>query len=238
MKLKYGADACAERSTIQTSRSLHAQEIDSTTSAPRCRRCNAIYDNCNSLHTNAYDEVNTTPTEESVPGHGPHSAHHQPRAGLAKTKKNLQGSFIIEVSRLSWCRKRRCCCRIRPHGAAALGHGTMYQRGKIQEERPHEMLKSTGEYPIISEYLPPRRRVRPVVGAAEVIRATEEEKQYKSTCSSCTSAMPTRFARPAAPKNRCGQRESIRRADGNGEILLPRSDYERCLRWWAVSWNM
>jgi methylmalonyl-CoA mutase len=184
MKLKYGADARSQmlKYHIQTSgRSLHAQEIDFNDIRTTLQALYAIYDNCNSLHTNAYDEAITTPTEESVRRAMAIQLIINRELGLAKNENPLQGSFIIEeLTELVEEAVLLEFDRITERGGVLGAMETMYQRGKIQEESMHyEMLKHTGEYPIIGVNTFLSSKGSPTVVPAEVIRATEEEKQYQ-----------------------------------------------------------
>ncbi|WP_139922145.1 methylmalonyl-CoA mutase family protein [Hymenobacter sp. DG01] len=186
MKLKYGANARSQmlKYHIQTSgRSLHAQEIDFNDIRTTLQALYAIYDNCNSLHTNAYDEAITTPTEESVRRAMAIQLIINRELGLAKNENPLQGSFIIEeLTDLVEEAVLAEFDRITERGGVLGAMETMYQRGKIQEESMHyEMLKHTGEYPIIGVNTFLSSKGSPTVIPAEVIRATEEEKQYQIT---------------------------------------------------------
>ncbi|NVO84229.1 methylmalonyl-CoA mutase family protein [Hymenobacter terrestris] len=186
MKLKYGANARSQmlKYHIQTSgRSLHAQEIDFNDIRTTLQALYAIYDNCNSLHTNAYDEAITTPTEESVRRAMAIQLIINRELGLAKNENPLQGSFIIEeLTDLVEEAVLTEFDRITERGGVLGAMETMYQRGKIQEESMHyEMLKHTGEYPIIGVNTFLSSKGSPTVIPAEVIRATEEEKQYQIT---------------------------------------------------------
>ncbi|MCR5886223.1 methylmalonyl-CoA mutase family protein [Hymenobacter sp. J193] len=184
MKLKYGADSRSQmlKYHIQTSgRSLHAQEIDFNDIRTTLQALYAIYDNCNSLHTNAYDEAITTPTEESVRRAMAIQLIINRELGLAKNENPLQGSFIIEeLTDLVEEAVLLEFDRITERGGVLGAMETMYQRGKIQEESMHyEMLKHTGEYPIIGVNTFLSSKGSPTVVPAEVIRATDEEKQYQ-----------------------------------------------------------
>ncbi|WP_438826606.1 methylmalonyl-CoA mutase family protein [Riemerella columbina] len=184
MKEKYGAD---ERSQmliyhIQTSgRSLHAQEIDFNDIRTTLQALYAIYDNCNSLHTNAYNEAITTPTEQSVRRAMAIQLIINKELGLAKNENPLQGSFIIEeltdlVEEAVYAEFER----ITERGGVLGAMETMYQRSKIQEESMHyEWLKHTGEYPIIGVNTFLGKDGSPTVLPGEVIRSTEEEKQLQ-----------------------------------------------------------
>jgi isobutyryl-CoA mutase len=184
MKLKYGGNARSQmlKYHIQTSgRSLHAQEIDFNDIRTTLQALYAIYDNCNSLHTNAYDEAITTPTEESVRRAMAIQLIINRELGLAKNENPLQGSFIIEeLTDLVEEAVLLEFDRITERGGVLGAMETMYQRGKIQEESLYyETLKHTGEYPIIGVNTFLSSKGSPTVIPAEVIRATETEKQYQ-----------------------------------------------------------
>ena len=151
---KYGANARAQmlKYHIQTSgRSLHAQEIDFNDIRTTLQALYAIYDNCNSLHTNAYDEAITTPTEESVRRAMAIQLIINRELGLAKNENPLQGSFIIEdLTNLVEEAVLIEFDRITERGGVLGAMETMYQRSKIQEESLYyETLKHTGDFPII-----------------------------------------------------------------------------------------
>ncbi|MGV3639703.1 MAG: methylmalonyl-CoA mutase family protein [Adhaeribacter sp.] len=184
MKLKYGANARSQmlKYHIQTSgRSLHAQEIDFNDIRTTLQALYAIYDNCNSLHTNAYDEAITTPTEESVRRAMAIQLIINRELGLAKNENPLQGSFIIEeLTDLVEEAVLLEFDRLTERGGVLGAMETMYQRGKIQEESLYyETLKHTGEYPIIGVNTFLSSKGSPTVIPAEVIRATETEKQFQ-----------------------------------------------------------
>jgi methylmalonyl-CoA mutase len=184
LKSKYGANERAQmlKYHIQTSgRSLHAQEIDFNDIRTTLQALYAIYDNCNSLHTNAYDEAITTPTEESVRRAMAIQLIINKELGLAKNENPIQGSFIIEeLTDLVEDAVLTEFDRITERGGVLGAMETMYQRSKIQEESMHyEMLKHTGEFPIIGVNTFLSSKGSPTVIPAEVIRATEEEKQYQ-----------------------------------------------------------
>ncbi|WP_026464705.1 methylmalonyl-CoA mutase family protein [Adhaeribacter aquaticus] len=184
MKLKYGANARSQmlKYHIQTSgRSLHAQEIDFNDIRTTLQALYAIYDNCNSLHTNAYDEAITTPTEDSVRRAMAIQLIINRELGLAKNENPLQGSFIIEeLTNLVEEAVLLEFDRITERGGVLGAMETMYQRGKIQEESLYyETLKHTGEYPIIGVNTFLSSKGSPTVIPDEVIRATEGEKQYQ-----------------------------------------------------------
>ncbi|GAB2500167.1 methylmalonyl-CoA mutase family protein [Algoriphagus taiwanensis] len=182
MKLKYGANERSQmlKYHIQTSgRSLHAQEIDFNDIRTTLQALYAIYDNCNSLHTNAYDEAITTPTEASVRRAMAIQLIINKELGLAKNENPLQGSFIIEeLTDLVEEAVYLEFDRITERGGVLGAMETMYQRGKIQEESLHyEMLKHTGEYPIIGVNTFLSSEGSPTIIPGEVIRATLEEKE-------------------------------------------------------------
>lgn len=182
MKLKYGANERSQmlKYHIQTSgRSLHAQEIDFNDIRTTLQALYAIYDNCNSLHTNAYDEAITTPTEASVRRAMAIQLIINKELGLAKNENPLQGSFIIEeLTDLVEEAVYMEFDRITERGGVLGAMETMYQRGKIQEESMYyEMLKHTGEYPIIGVNTFLSSEGSPTIVPGEVIRATQEEKE-------------------------------------------------------------
>ena len=184
MKLKYGANERSQmlKYHIQTSgRSLHAQEIDFNDIRTTLQALYAIYDNCNSLHTNAYDEAITTPTEESVRRAMAIQLIINKELGLAKNENPLQGSFIIEeLTDLVEEAVYAEFDRITERGGVLGAMETMYQRSKIQEESLYyEELKHTGKYKIIGVNTFLSSKGSPTILPHEVIRATEEEKQHQ-----------------------------------------------------------
>jgi methylmalonyl-CoA mutase len=184
MKIKYKANERSQmlKYHIQTSgRSLHAQEIDFNDIRTTLQALYAIYDNCNSLHTNAYDEAITTPTEESVRRAMAIQLIINRELGLAKNENPLQGSFIIEeLTDLVEEAVLLEFDKITERGGVLGAMETMYQRGKIQEESLYyETLKHTGEYPIIGVNTFLSSKGSPTVLPREVIRATEEEKEQQ-----------------------------------------------------------
>ena len=183
MKHKYGANERSQKLKyhIQTSgRSLHAQEISFNDIRTTLQALYAIYDNCNSLHTNAYDEAITTPTEESVRRALAIQLIINKELGLAKNENALQGSFIIEeLTELVEPAVLAEFNRLSERGGVLGAMERMYQRTKIQEESLHyESLKHSGRLPIIgvNTFLDPQGS--PTVLPREVIRATTEEKEY------------------------------------------------------------
>jgi methylmalonyl-CoA mutase len=184
LKEKYGANSRAQmlKYHIQTSgRSLHAQEIDFNDIRTTLQALYAIYDNCNSLHTNAYDEAITTPTEESVRRAMAIQLIINKELGLAKNENPIQGSFIIEeLTDLVEAAVLEEFDSITERGGVLGAMETMYQRSKIQEESLYyETLKHNGQFPIIGVNTFLSSTGSPTVLPAEVIRATEEEKLYQ-----------------------------------------------------------
>lgn len=186
MRDKYGANERSQKLKyhIQTSgRSLHAQEIAFNDIRTTLQALIAIYDNCNSLHTNAYDEAITTPTEESVRRAMAIQLIINREWGLAKNENPSQGAFIIEeLTELVEEAVLQEFERIAERGGVLGAMETGYQRGRIQEESMHyEMLKHTGEYPIIGVNTFRNPHGDPVPEHIELARSTEEEKQSQLT---------------------------------------------------------
>ncbi|GAA4315914.1 methylmalonyl-CoA mutase family protein [Pontixanthobacter gangjinensis] len=184
LKHKYGANARAQmlKYHIQTSgRSLHAQEIDFNDIRTTLQALYAIYDNCNSLHTNAYDEAITTPTEASVRRAMAIQLIINKELGLTKNENPIQGSFIIEeLTDLVEEAVLTEFDRITERGGVLGAMETMYQRGKIQEESLYyETLKHNGDYPIVGVNTFLSSEGSPTVTPGEVIRATKEEKEHQ-----------------------------------------------------------
>ncbi len=182
MKQKYKGNERSQKLKyhIQTSgRSLHAQEISFNDIRTTLQALYAIYDNCNSLHTNAYDEAITTPTEESVRRAVAIQMIINHELGLAKNENPLQGAFIIdELTDLVEEAVLMEFDRITERGGVLGAMETMYQRGKIQDESLHyETLKHTGELPIIGVNTFLSKDGSPTIIPGEVIRATTEEKE-------------------------------------------------------------
>ncbi len=182
MKQKYGGNERSQmlKYHIQTSgRSLHAQEIDFNDIRTTLQALYAIYDNCNSLHTNAYDEAITTPTEESVRRAMAIQLIINRELGLAKNENPLQGAFIIEeLTDLVEEAVLTEFDRITERGGVLGAMETMYQRSKIQEESLYyETLKHNGEYPLIGVNTFLSSKGSPTVLPREVIRSTSEEKE-------------------------------------------------------------
>jgi methylmalonyl-CoA mutase len=167
---------------IQTSgRSLHAQEIDFNDIRTTLQALYAIYDNCNSLHTNAYDEAITTPTEASVRRAMAIQLIINRELGSAATENFIQGSFIVEeLTDLVEEAVLSEFDRLTERGGVLGAMERMYQRSKIQEESLHyETLKHTGEYPIVGVNTFLGKQGSPTVVPTEVIRSTTDEKEQQ-----------------------------------------------------------
>lgn len=184
MRDKYGANERSQKLKyhIQTSgRSLHAQEIDFNDIRTTLQALMALQDNCNSLHTNAYDEAITTPTEESVRRAMAIQMIITKEHGLSKNENPLQGAFIVEeLTDLVEEMVLAEFDRINDRGGVLGAMETQYQRGKIQEESMfYEMKKHSGELPIVgvNTYLNPNPPSEEDVDGMELARATKEEKE-------------------------------------------------------------
>lgn len=184
MRNRYGANERSQKLKyhIQTSgRSLHAQEIDFNDIRTTLQALMALQDNCNSLHTNAYDEAITTPTEESVRRAMAIQMIITKEHGLTKNENPLQGSFIIEeLTDLVEEAVLQEFERLDDRGGVLGAMETQYQRGKIQDESMYyEMKKHTGELPIIgvNTYLNPNPPTEEDLNNIELARATQEEKE-------------------------------------------------------------
>ena len=184
MREKYGANERSQKLKyhVQTSgRSLHAQEIDFNDIRTTLQALMALQDNCNSLHTNAYDEAITTPTEESVRRAMAIQMIITKEHGLSKNENPLQGAFIIdELTDLVEEAVLREFDSLNDRGGVLGSMETQYQRGKIQEESMYyEMKKHTGELPIIgvNTYLNPNPPSEEDIDNMELARATKEEKE-------------------------------------------------------------
>ncbi len=182
IKHKYGGNERSQmlKYHIQTSgRSLHAQEIDFNDIRTTLQALYAIYDNCNSLHTNAYDEAITTPTEASVRRAMAIQLIINKELGLARNENPLQGSFVVEeLTDLVEEAVYAEFLRLSERGGVLGAMETMYQRGKIQDESLHyEMQKSTGELPIVGVNTFLGRDGSPIQVIGEVMRSTDDEKQ-------------------------------------------------------------
>ncbi len=184
MKNKYKANDRSQKLKyhIQTSgRSLHAQEIDFNDIRTTLQALYAIYDNCNSLHTNAYDEAITTPTEESVRRAMAIQLIINRELGTANTENFIQGSFAIEaLTNLVEEAVLTEFERITERGGVLGAMERMYQRNKIQEESLYyETLKHTGELPLIGVNTFLNKKGSPTILPSEVIRSTTEEKEQQ-----------------------------------------------------------
>jgi methylmalonyl-CoA mutase len=184
MKHKYNANKRSQllKYHIQTSgRSLHAQEIDFNDIRTTLQALYAIYDNCNSLHTNAYDEAITTPTEESVRRAMAIQLIINRELGTAKNENPNQGSFLIEE--LTDLVEEAIMAefeKISERGGVLGAMERMYQRNKIQEESLYyETLKHTGEFPIVGVNTFLNKQGSPTILPQEVIRSTTEEKEFQ-----------------------------------------------------------
>ena len=184
MKHKYRANDRSQKLKyhIQTSgRSLHAQEIDFNDIRTTLQALYAIYDNCNSLHTNAYDEAITTPTEESVRRAMAIQLIINRELGSAKTENFIQGSYLIEeLTDLVEEAVLTEFDRLTERGGVLGAMERMYQRNKIQEESLYyEYLKHTGELPLIGVNTFLNKKGSPTILPNEVIRSTKEEKEQQ-----------------------------------------------------------
>ena len=186
MRDKYGANERSQKLKyhIQTSgRSLHAQEIDFNDIRTTLQALMALQDNCNSLHTNAYDEAITTPTEGSVRRAMAIQMIIMKEHGLSKNENPMQGAFIVdEMTSLVEEAVLQEFDRLNDRGGVLGSMETQYQRGKIQEESMHyEMMKHSGELPIIgvNTYLNPNPPSEDDIDNMEIARATQEEKEVQ-----------------------------------------------------------
>jgi methylmalonyl-CoA mutase len=182
MRERYGANERSQKLKyhVQTSgRSLHAQEIQFNDIRTTLQALIAIYDNCNSLHTNAFDEAITTPTEDSVRRAMAIQLIINREWGLAKNENPNQGAFIVdELTELVEEAVLKEFENIAERGGVLGAMETGYQRGKIQEESMHyEMLKHTGEYPIVGVNTFRNPHGDAVVQTLELARSTDDEKQ-------------------------------------------------------------
>ncbi|MBC7535095.1 MAG: methylmalonyl-CoA mutase family protein [Ferruginibacter sp.] len=186
MKNKYKANSRSQKLKyhIQTSgRSLHAQEIDFNDIRTTLQALYAIYDNCNSLHTNAYDEAITTPTEESVRRAMAIQLIINRELGTAKNENPNQGSFLIEeLTDLVEQAVMAEFNRLTERGGVLGAMERMYQRNKIQEESLYyETLKHNGEYPIVGVNTFLSKKGSPTILPSEVVRSTTQEKEFQIT---------------------------------------------------------
>ena len=239
MRDRYGANERSQKLKyhVQTSgRSLHAQEIQFNDIRTTLQALIAIYDNCNSLHTNAFDEAITTPTEESVRRAMAIQLIINREWGLAKNENPNQGAFIIdELTELVEEAVLQEFERIAERGGVLGAMETGYQRGKIQEESMHyEMLKHTGEYPIVGVNTFRNPHGDPVPTALELARSTDAEKQSQLDA-------PRRLPRPPRRRGAGAAASACRQAviDNRNvfevlmdavRVLLARPDHERAVR--------
>lgn len=188
LKEKYGANERSQKLKyhVQTSgRSLHAQEIDFNDIRTTLQALLAIQDNTNSLHTNAYDEAITTPTEESVRRAMAIQMIINKEFGLTKNENSTQGSFIVEeLTDLVEEAVLQEFERMNDRGGVLGAMERQYQRGKIQEESLYyESKKHSGELPIIgvNTYVNPNPPSDEEIDSMELARASQEEKQHQIT---------------------------------------------------------
>ena len=239
MRDRYGANERSQKLKyhIQTSgRSLHAQEIQFNDIRTTLQALIAIYDNCNSLHTNAFDEAITTPTEESVRRAMAIQLIINREWGLAKNENPNQGAFIIdELTELVEEAVLAEFEKIAERGGVLGAMETGYQRSKIQEESMHyEMLKHTGEYPIIG--VNTFRNPHGDAGAG-AHRTGALDRRGEAVAAGAAGRLPR------APRRRgagacCGglqqavidNQQRVRSADGRGALLLPGPDHQRAVR--------
>src|SRR3989337_1345055 len=184
MKNRYGANERSRKLKYhsQTSgRSLHAQEIAFNDIRTTLQALISTYDNTNSLHTNAYDEAITTPTEESVRRAMAIQLIINRELGTAKTENFIQGSFAIEeLTNLVEEAVLTEFDRISERGGVLGAMERMYQRNKIQEESLfYEHQKHTGELPLVGVNTFLSKNGSPTILPNEVIRSTEEEKEQQ-----------------------------------------------------------
>ena len=233
MRYKYGANERSQKLKyhIQTSgRSLHAQEMDFNDIRTTLQALIAIYDNCNSLHTNAYDEAVTTPTEESVRRALAVQLIINQEWGLAKNENPNQGAFIIdELTDLVEEAVLKEFERISERGGVLGAMETGYQRGKIQEESLYyETLKHDGSLPIVGVNTFRNPNARHEQATVELARSTEEEKQSQLRRLREFQDRNRRDSGPTAGAIETGghpQREPVRGAGGRGALLLAGADH-------------
>ena len=184
LKYKYKANKRSQmlKYHIQTSgRSLHAQEIDFNDIRTTLQALYAINDNCSSLHTNAYDEAITTPTEDSVRRAMAIQLIINRELGTTKTENFIQGSFIIEeLTNLVEDAVMKEFDRLTERGGVLGAMEHMYQRNKIQEESLYyEHMKHSGELPVIGVNTFLNKKGSPTVLPNEIIRSTNDEKEQQ-----------------------------------------------------------
>ncbi|NNF04618.1 MAG: methylmalonyl-CoA mutase family protein, partial [Rhodothermales bacterium] len=217
MKNRYGANERSQKLKyhIQTSgRSLHAKEIQFNDIRTTLQALMAVYDNCNSLHTNAYDEAITTPTEESVRRAIAIQLIINRELGLAKNENPLQGAYIIdELTDLVEEAVLVEFERLNDRGGVLGAMETMYQRGKIQEESLHyERLKHSGELPVVgvNMFEPAESETDEPDGPLALMRSTEEEKQRQ-----IRNLRAFQSRNPELADNRLAELQRIARAGEN-----------------------
>ena len=238
MRDRYGANERSQKLKyhVQTSgRSLHAQEIQFNDIRTTLQALIAVYDNCNSLHTNAFDEAITTPTEDSVRRAMAIQMIINREWGLAKNENPNQGAFVIdELTELVEEAVLSEFEKIAERGGVLGAMETGYQRGKIQEESMHyEMLKHTGEYPIIGVNTFRNPKGDEVQETIELARSTDEEKQSQLAAAAglphpACSRSAAAAAATAAGRHRQPQR--LRCVDAGRALLQPGSDHQCVVR--------
>ena len=240
MRERYGADERSQKLKyhVQTSgRSLHAQEMSFNDIRTTLQALIAIYDNCNSLHTNAYDEAVTTPTAESVRRALAIQMIINQEWGLAKNENPLQGSFIIE--QLTDLVEEAVLSefeRISERGGVLGAMETGYQRGRIQDESMlYEQQKHDGTLPIIgvNTFRNPNGDDADAHGELELARSTDDEKQsqlrrLRDFQARHANERPAMLARLRDTAHR--GRQPVRGADGRGALLLARRDHHGAVR--------
>jgi methylmalonyl-CoA mutase len=216
----YGADERSQKLKyhIQTSgRSLHAQETDFNDIRTTLQALLAIGDNCNSLHTNAYDEAVTTPTEASVRRAMAIQLIINRELGLVRNENPMQGShFLAELTSMVETAVLRIFGELDARGGVLGAMEANYQRSRIQEESMlYERRKQSGESPIIgvNTYLNPAAAAAGTAGTAELIRSTEEEKRDQVDQ---VAAYGKRFAKESGPVLE-RLKAAARNGDGTGE---------------------
>ena len=240
IKHKYGGNERSQmlKYHIQTSgRSLHAQEIGFNDIRTTLQALYAIYDNTNSLHTNAYDEAVTTPTEESVRRAVAIQLIINRELGLAKNENPLQGSFIIEhLTDLVEEAVLSEFERISSRGGVLGAMERQYQRAKIQEESLYyERLKESGEYPIIGVNTFLSASGSPFVVPDHLVRSSDQDKDRLIDN---VEALQTHYAEvsgPALVRSAAGRprwTQPLRRADGDLQGGQPEPDQRGPLRSW------
>ena len=202
MRDRYGANSRSQmlKYHIQTSgRSLHAQEVEFNDIRTTLQALYAVYDNCNSLHTNAYDEALTTPTEESVRRAVAIQLIVNRELGLAKNENPLQGSFIIEeLTDLVEEAVLAEFARLNRSGGVLGAMERQYQRSKIQEESLwYERVKESGEYPLIGVNTFLSESGSPFMTADRLVRSTDEEKDRRIQEVADFRSAHARHSRPA-----------------------------------------